>query len=184
MELLDALAATFDHTATIVAGVTPDQLDATTPCSAWDVRALLAHTIGVVTNMGLGVRGEALLGDLNATELEPDLGVQFSTVAGATMAAWRSVGLDAEVDVGAGPMPAMVAASINLLDTAAHSWDIARATGQPSELSADVAVAVMEACRMVVTDEVRSFAGFDAAVPVPADASPTTQLVAFLGRQP
>jgi hypothetical protein len=32
--------------------------------------------------------------------------------------------------------------------------------------------------------DVRTFAGFDPAVPVGADADPTDQLVAFLGRRP
>lgn len=184
MELLDALAATFDHTGSVIAGVRPDQLDAPTPCADWAVRDLLAHTVGVVTNMGCGVRGEELLADVNATNLDADLGAQFRAIAASTLAAWRSSGLDGEVNVGAGPMPAMVGASINLLDTAAHSWDIARATGQPEALSADLAAAVMGACQMVVTDEVRGFAGFSPAVPVGADASPTHQIVAFLGRQP
>ncbi len=184
MELLDALDATFGHTTAVIAAIRPDQLDAPTPCAEWDVRALLAHTLGVVTNMGRGARGEPLLDDVSAMALESDLGAQFAATAAATMAGWRALGPDASVDVGAGPMPAMVAMSINLLDTATHSWDIADATGQPGDLDPEVADRVMEACRMVVTDEVRGFAGFDPAVPVPADASVMTQVVAFLGRRP
>ncbi len=184
MELLDALDATFAHTTAVVAAIGPDQLDGPTSCAEWNVRDLLSHTIGVVTNMGRGAGGEALLGDVNATGLEADLGAQFARTLNETLAAWRAVGPDAMVDVGAGPMPAMVAMSINLLDTATHSWDIAVATGQPSDLAPEVADRVMEACRMVVTDDVRGFAGFDPAVPVPDGASVTTQVAAFLGRQP
>ena len=172
------------NTGSVIAGVRPDQLDAPTPCADWAVRDLLGHTVGVVTNMGCGVRGEALLADVNGTHLEADLGVQFRAVAASTLAAWRDCALDGEVNIGAGPMPAMVGASINLLDTAVHSWDIARATGQPEELSADLAAAVMGACQMVVTDEIRGFAGFNPVVSVGADAPLTHQIVGFLGRQP
>ena len=51
MELLEALTQTFDHTTKIVSGVRADQLDAPTPCEERELRALLAHTIGVVMNM-------------------------------------------------------------------------------------------------------------------------------------
>jgi uncharacterized protein (TIGR03086 family) len=184
MEMLDALSRTFDHGTTVVAGVTPDQLDAPTPCRDWDVRALLAHTVGVVVNIGRGVDGEELLADVNAFPLESDLQAQFRREADRTLAAWTKRGLDGEVDIGAGPMPAEVGLRINLLDTATHTWDLARATGQAADLPAEIAGTVLEVGRGVVTDEVRSFAGFDPAVPVDATASPTDQLAAYLGRQP
>jgi uncharacterized protein (TIGR03086 family) len=184
MELLDALSQTFDHAGVIVAGVKPDQLDEPTPCREWDVRALLAHTVGVVINMGRGAGGEELLADVNSTALESDLGTQFRTEADRTLAAWNARGLDGEVNIGAGPMPAQAGISINLLDTATHSWDIARATGQDTDLPEEVAATVLAAARDIVTDDIRSFAGFDAPVPTAADASTTDQLAAFLGRTP
>jgi uncharacterized protein (TIGR03086 family) len=81
-------------------------------------------------------------------------------------------------------MPAQVGIGINLLDTATHSWDIARATGQDANLPDEVAAAALAECQGIVTDDIRKFAGFDPAVPVTRDANPTDQLVAFLGRQP
>jgi uncharacterized protein (TIGR03086 family) len=184
MELLEALAHTFDHAAEVVAGVRPDQLDHPTPCRDWDVRALVAHTMGVVMNMGRGASGAELLADLNAVELAPDVGAQFREETDRTLAAWVARGPEGEVDVGAGPMPAQIGMGINLLDTATHSWDIARATGQDANLPDDVAVTALAACQGIVTDDIRKFAGFDPAVVGAADASPTEQLVAFLGRQP
>ena len=52
-------------------------------------------------------------------------------------------------------MPGHVYATINLLDTATHTWDLATATGQPAELPEPVASAAMDASRMIVTDELR-----------------------------
>lgn len=92
--------------------------------------------------MGNGARREPLLTDMNALPLADDVATQFRG------------GLDDEVNIGAGPMPVQAAVSINLLDTATHSRDLARATGQNEDL------------------------------PVGNDATATAQLVAFLGRQP
>lgn len=184
MELIDALEQSFAHAGNVVAGVRSEQLGSPTPCSEWDVRALLAHMIGVVTNIGHGVRGEDLLADPNATVVSDDPGTQFATAAAGTLAAWRATGPDAEVNIGAGPMPATIGASINLLDTNAHTWDLARATGQPEALPAAVIAPTMDAAKMVVTPEIRQFAGIEPAIEVGADASPTEQLVAFLGRRP
>ena len=184
MELLDALSQTFDHASKVVGGVQADQLAAPTPCREWDVQQLLSHTMGVVANMGRGARGDALLADINAFPLESDLGAQFRAEADRTLSAWTARGLDGEVDIGAGPMPVNAGLSINLLDTATHSWDVARATGQDPHLPDELAETVLAVCQGVVTDEIRGFAGFDPAVSIASDASPTDRLAAFLGRQP
>lgn len=184
MEQLDALSQTFDHAAKVIAGVGPDQLDAPTPCREWTVRSLLAHTTGVVINMGRGASGRELLPDINAVALDTDVGTQFRAEADRTLAAWKARGLEGEVDIGAGPMPVPAGLGINLLDTATHSWDIARATGQSADLPDELATTVLAVARGIVSDDIRTFAGFDPAVAVAAGASPTDQLVAFLGRRP
>jgi uncharacterized protein (TIGR03086 family) len=184
MDLLEALAQTFDHATKVVAGATDDKLGNPTPCREWDVRAVLTHMTGVVANMGLGASALDLLPDITAYELRDDRVSQFRSEADRTLAAWTERGLSDEVNVGAGPMPVAAAMRINLLDTATHSWDIARATGQGEELPDDLATFVLECCEGIVTDQIRGFAGIDPAVPVTADATPTQRLVAFLGRQP
>ena len=184
MEMLEALSRTFEHTGQVVAGVTPSQLDSPTPCTDWKVRNVLAHMTGVVMNMGLGASGQPLLADVNDTPLAADLGAQFRAEADRTLAAWKAHGLDGMVDIGAGPMPAAAGIGINLLDTATHSWDIARATGGSAELPDDLATFVLEIARGIVSDDIRSFAGIYPAVAIADGASPTDQLVAFLGRRP
>ena len=81
-------------------------------------------------------------------------------------------------------MPAQAGLSIDLLDTATHSWDIARAIGTPAALPDDVAATVLAVSQGFVNDDIRAFAGFDPAVDVGTNAGPTDQLVAFLGRCP
>lgn len=182
METLDALAQTFDHTESVIAGVRPDQMTAATPCAEWDVRSLLTHTVGVVANIGNGVRGGEMF-DPNGIALEDDVARQFRDAAASTLAAWHAVGLDGEANIGAGPMPASMAANINLVDTTTHAWDIARATGQAEEIPGELAGSVLAAAQGFLNDDIRSFAGIGPAIPVGADATPTQALVAFLGRR-
>lgn len=184
MELLDALSQACDHATKVMAGVTPDQLGAPTPCQEWDVRTLAGHIVHVVVNMGRGARGEERLPNLAAIALEPDLSAQFRTAADETLAAWTERGTDGTVDIGAGPMPVAVALGVNVLDTSTHSWDLARATAQAAELPDDLAQTALTVAEGVITDDLRRFAGFDPPITVDAEASPTDRLVAFLGRQP
>lgn len=184
MDLIAALSKTFDHAHSVVGGVNPGHLNNPTPCSEWNVRQLLEHTIGVVDNIGQAVSSGAPPTGPSTAALTGDLAGQFRAAADRTLAAWRSAGLEGETNIGAGPMPRQAAIGINLLDTATHAWDLARATGQPEELPVDVAAMILGICKGVITDEVRGFAGFAPVVAVGADASPTHQLVAFLGRQP
>jgi uncharacterized protein (TIGR03086 family) len=178
MDVVDALDQTFAQTHTVIAGVTPAQYGDRTPCTEWTVRDLLAHIIGVVSGLGAAAAGDAP----PPFELGADPASQFADASSATLAAWRQPGvLDRVVDGGAGPMPGQVYASINLLDTATHTWDLATATGQPAELPEPVALAALDASRMIITDAIRP-GRFAPEQPAPSGASATLQLVAFLGR--
>src|SRR5215207_1292694 len=143
-DLVQSLSQTFDHTAGVLRGVRAEHLDQPTPCPDWDVRALVSHFVGVVVNMGRGARGDTLLAPDEAFTVGDDLADRFRTEADRTPAAWRAQGLEGEVDVGAGPMPAPVAIGVNLVDTSTHTWDVARATGQPADLPDDLATTVLE----------------------------------------
>jgi uncharacterized protein (TIGR03086 family) len=180
MELIDALEQTFHHVQGVIGNVRADQYDDPTPCPDWSVRDLLAHTIGVVAGLGAAAAGNP------STEfvLGTDPAAQFREAATATLAAWRTPGvLDKIVDAGPGPMPGSVLAGINLLDTATHAWDIAAATGQPTQLPTGVAETALGVSRATISAELRP-GRFGPEVPASPEAGPTEQLVAFLGRQP
>jgi uncharacterized protein (TIGR03086 family) len=184
MELTDGLDQAFDHAHKVIGGIRSDQLSDPTPCSEWDVRALLAHTIGVVTNIGARAAGETPAGPPDDFELGDDPALQFRTAADATLAAWRAPGaLDRSLEWGAGPTPGRVLAGINLIDTATHTWDLAQATGQDPAVDESCAQLALDAARVTIVDEIRP-GRFGPAVAVPADARVLDQLVAFLGRQP
>lgn len=180
MDVVDALDETFRHANVVIKGVRPEQQGDKTPCTEWTVHDLLEHMIGVVAGVGSAAAGEAptpfVLGD--------DPVGQFDAASVAALAAWRQPGaLERVIDGGAGPMPGHVLATINLLDTATHTWDLATATGQPQELPAGVATAAEEASRVIVTEELRP-GRFGPQQHAPDAATATEKLVAFLGRTP
>ena len=180
MELVDALEATFAHTHDVIAGVRPDQYDDPTPCREWTVRDLLGHVVGVVTMFGQAGSGE----QTGEFVLAPDPAAQFADAAKVNLAMWRTPGIfEQTLHLPAGPMPGQVYATINLIDTATHTWDLATATGQSAELPADVAAAALDASRQFVGPELRA-GRFADEIPCGADATTTQQLVAFLGRTP
>ena len=180
MDIVDALEQTYGHTAALLANVSPEGLDATTPCEGWTVRDLLAHTIAVVHGLGAAASGATA----PPFELGEDPAAQFAITAEANLAAWRADGvMDRIVNGGPGPMPGRALAGINLLDTATHAWDLAVATGQASDLPPGVAEAALEASRQIISPEIRP-GRFAPEVEATPGASPTEQLAAFLGRHP
>ena len=180
MELVDALARTFQHTQGIIDGVRADQLDDPTPCEAWRVHDLLEHMISVVAGLGSAAAGRPP----EPFELGRDPGAQFDAAATAALDAWRAPGtMERIIEAGPGPMPGQVLAGINLLDTATHAWDLATATGQPAELPDDVALAALDASRTIISADIRP-GRFADEREAPDDATATAQLVAFLGRPP
>ena len=183
-DLVQALDEAFEYAKGVVDGVRPEHLDAPTPCPEWDLRTLLQHMTGVVVDMGRGAAGEELLADRDGYELAEDVGGQFAAEADRTLAAWTSRGLDGQVDVGAGPMPAAAAISVNLVDTSTHAWDVAVASGQDAVMPEGLAATVLGVAEGFVGPELRQAVGIGPPVPVGEDASATDRLVAFMGRRP
>ena len=180
MDLIDSLGQAFQHAHGVIGNVRPDQYTEPTPCEEWTVQDLLTHMIGVVAGLGAAARGEPGA----RFELARDPAAQFQETATSTLAAWSTPGaLDRTVDGGPGPMPGRVLAGINLLDTATHTWDLATATGQSPTLPDGVATVALEVSRATISPEVRT-GRFGPEVAAPANAGPTEQLVAFLGRTP
>ncbi|PRY57100.1 uncharacterized protein (TIGR03086 family) [Knoellia remsis] len=68
-------------------------------------------------------------------------------------------------------------------DVFMHTWDLARATGQPDRLDADFARRLLEG--MESYDEaLRASGQYGPRIPVPEDADVTDRLMGFIGRDP
>lgn len=69
--------------------------------------------------------------------------------------------------------------------TFTRGWDLAKATGQPTDLDREMASELLQEARMMAPDEFRrpdGVAPFGSIVVTPESASPANQLAAFLGR--
>ena len=191
MDLLPAFERAVASTAEIVKATPADMLDVPTPCSEWDVRALLNHVIGTLW------LAEALFGDqhprypmapgsLPPAELAGgDPAAAYAEAATAALAAATAGDALTRLHVTPlGEMPGPGLAGFTTLDILVHGWDLAKATGQPADLDGRLAAHVLGfAGQVLATPESRA-ARIGPAVPVAADVPVTHRLVAFLGRQP
>ena len=188
METLKMLDGAFDATGRVIARVGGHQLDARTPCAEWDVRALINHTTSVVARMRFtAARAAATPGLEDEDFVGTNPAATFQRVAAATLAAWSEPGaLDGSCVLPNGAeLPADMAARVNVVDTLVHGWDLATATGQDATIDPALADTALDFCQAFVTDQLRAPDGpFRPAVAPPPGASPTEELVAFLGRQP
>jgi uncharacterized protein (TIGR03086 family) len=190
MEQLTAFEYAVASTAEVIKGTLPSQAGAPTPCTEWDVRALLSHVIGTLwLAEGLftdqAPRYPMAPGGLPPADLGSDDPV--ATYAEAAAAALAAAGAgDALIRMHATPlgeMPGAVLAGFTTLDIAVHGWDLARATGQPADLDGRLAAHVLAFAEQALTPATRA-PRIGPARSVPADALVTQRLVAFLGRQP
>jgi uncharacterized protein (TIGR03086 family) len=179
VDVLDQLSATFDMADDVVDGIAPDHLDLPTPCAEWNVGRLLGHMIGVLDAFAAREPNPAAV-----APLDDDVSAQFAASAAAALAAWRAPGaLDGSVArPGRPPLPWSVFAGINVVDTFAHAWDLAQATGQPAKIDEDLAVHCLDLARQVVPDAARPIVGFAPERVVDPTRSPSDKLAAFLGR--
>jgi uncharacterized protein (TIGR03086 family) len=105
--------------------------------------------------------------------------------ANALSAAWSDPAvLDTTVHLPFGDFPGAVALGIHIVEAIVHCWDLATATGQPTEIDPDLYEAAWQHCKDI--DD--SFRGpgrpFGPAVTARAGATDTSRLMAWLGRQP
>lgn len=186
----DTLAAAFASTRAVLANVTADQYDNKTPCASWDVRALVNHIVGGSHWFAATARGEAP--QAGATDA-PDFTVgdplaAFDEGITASLAAFADPDLAAKiVKLPFGEMPGAAFMQIAATDTFTHGWDLARATGQDSDLDPELAAQLLAGARRAVPDSFRGpdpTSPFGPAVDVPESAPAADHLAGFLGRRP
>jgi uncharacterized protein (TIGR03086 family) len=159
--------------------LTPDQLDAPTPCAAFTVRGVLEHMIAGGTLFTAAFRGEA----------PPDAFPDGDPIAEfpKTMAALRDAiqsdgALERTIDAPFGQVPGEMFARFVAMDGLVHGWDIATATGQSYDPPEALVEEVDGFARQAIADGMRDGDTFGAAVEPPPDATAMERLAAFTGR--
>ncbi len=181
-DLLAALDRAIAGTDRLIARIKADQWSAPTPCTEWDVRALVTHVTSSMLNFAALVRGEPRP-DGTADHQTDDPVAAYRSAAAAMCAAFGAPGaLDRIYPSPIGPVPGSVLVHLRITELLVHGWDLARATGQPADLPADVAEGELTLWRAQFTDGLPAGLPFAPARPVTVHAPAIDHLAAFLGR--
>ena len=189
----------------LVAGVDTGELSRPTPCAEFDVRMLMTH-VGVVLDkiIGFATDHRDLYRDheLSPAEMRAaaeELARERIDGRGASELAewvraqtararevWTDAVLDTPIQLGWGPvLPGRVVTAIYLMEVLSHAWDLATATGQPSEAPGGLGHAGLAAARAGLPAEPRGIEHgipFGPVVESAPDAGPTEQMVNWTGR--
>ena len=176
-----------DAAARTVANVDAGQFGGPTPCTDWDVRALLNHLI-LWTSYSLEKRahGESVSEELMATDFaaQPDFALRYRAQLDRALGAWADpAAWSRKLDVMGSPTPASDVAALNIAEMILHGWDLAVATGQQYTVTEPAATAALEAIG-ANAELFRQYQGFAEQVPVPDGAPVLDQALALSGRDP
>jgi uncharacterized protein (TIGR03086 family) len=184
----DGLAQGFASTAGVLAGVEAQQLDGATPCASWKVREVINHVVGGTTYFAVTAEtGEAPAGGETTDFCAGDYVTEFNKGAARAVKAFEADGvMERTLKLPFAELPGAVFVNIATIDTFTHGWDLARATGQSTDLDPELAASLLVFAQAFLSDGLRGSDGaapFGAQVEAPAGAGAADQLAAFLGRQ-
>lgn len=174
-------------TRAVLANVTPDQYDLATPCASWDVRTLINHIVGGTHYFAASVNdGKAPTNAPSTDFTQGDLMAAYDDGIKAAVAAFGAPGALAKtVEMPFGTFPVAAFMGLATTDQFTHGWDLARATGQSTDLDAGLAEQLLTGAKATIPDQFRGPDGqapFGAVHEAGSDAAPADQLAAFLGR--
>jgi uncharacterized protein (TIGR03086 family) len=166
--------------------VSDEQWAAWTPCSEWDVTALVDHLIDehvwlppLMSGQGLDAAGKIV--EAAKRNLDPDRAAAWDAVA---LASSRSVdepgALDRQVELSRGPSPALEYVGEMIVDLVVHGWDLGRAIGVDDPLPGELIEFAMPLAQAVSG----TAPYFAASVDPPEDATDEERLMALTGRRP
>src|SRR5215207_6540598 len=185
----DAFESAINATEKIVAA-SPGHFDDPTPCTEWDVRALLNHIVGAIWLWeGLLLDREPRVavppGGLPDTDvLGDDPASAYREAATAALAAARVDGVLAQPHpTPMGEMTGEMLAGFTTLDVIVHGWDLATAIGQPVAFDPEIVERVFGLALQAIPEHGRP-PMIAAPVSVPAESPLIDRLVAYLGRTP
>ena len=182
---VDVLRHTQGIAAEVLANVADDQLDGATPCASWNVAQLIDHLVGAQHWSRCAVEGSEL-SETGQGSAQGDFRATYAAAAEACAAAFAEDGaLERTVNPGFGDMPAAALLGLSITDTFTHAWDLAKATGQSTDLDPALASHLLGASRQSIQESFRGPEGapFGPEQAAAADAPAADQLAAFLGRR-
>ncbi|GAA0508559.1 TIGR03086 family metal-binding protein [Saccharopolyspora thermophila] len=182
MQINNAAERGLELFGSVVRGVPGDQWGVATPCAGWDARDLVGHVVGVLEIGVSAIRGGSLGGSLSPVSVGDDPVGAWERTAAVFRSEVADADLDAVRETALGAQPLSFALTFPTFDLFLHSWDLGRATGQEVRIPDDVVSWIDGFLRQLPPERLRSPNTFGPEQPAPADADPTTRLMAFLGR--
>jgi uncharacterized protein (TIGR03086 family) len=180
------LERAFASTRQVLVAVRPDQMTLPTPCASWDVRALVNHVVAgpyyFAECVNAGTHPERVPVDYTAG----DVVSSYDEGVGRVVAAFAAPGAaERMITLPFGTLPGAVFMGIASTDGFGHGWDLARATGQSTDLDAALAAELLEQIQASLPDAFRGADGqapFGPRTEAPDVATAADTLAAFLGR--
>jgi len=178
------LESAIASTRSVLENVSAEQLEGSTPCASWDVSALINHVVG-----GQHFFRAAAEGQPPSTEevdfASGDFVAAFDEAAAGAVAAFQAEGvMEKTLTLPFGEMPGAAFMGLAATDCFQHGWDLARATGQSTDLAPELAAGLLQQSRMGISEDFRGPEGapFGPEQQAPDGAPSADQLAAFLGR--
>jgi uncharacterized protein (TIGR03086 family) len=175
--------------AALVAGVGPDQWQDGTPCSQWDVRALVHHLLyeqrwvgPLFEGLTIAQVGDRFEGDLMGGDASAWPGLLASAFEQAHAAVAQPGALERTVHLSFGDASGQEYAVQLTTDLAIHGWDLARATGQDDALDPG-AVAVLLPWAEANAEFLAESGMFGSRVDTGPGAPDDVRLLGLLGRR-
>lgn len=177
MDPLTAHRRAQDAFSAVLSQVPADQIRAQTPCSEWTVRDVVAHIVSGNYRIA-GSEPPSIPDDLAGLI---DAHTRSADVAQSAFAAPGA--LEKPVKFPFGEVPGAVAVGMRARDALAHAWDLAKATGQPTDIDPELASDMLESSRQTLTPAQRGPGRpFDLEQPCEVGRPPADRFAAFLGR--
>lgn len=177
------LARAFASTRNVLEGMKDVDLDGTTPCSSWKVRDLVNHIVG-----GARLFGEAAETGSADMPGEEDycsgdiLGTYDAAVTRAIAAFGAPGAQEKTLKLPSGEFPGSVLMGMATNDVFTHGWDLAKATGQSTDLDPELAEQLLAAGSIPDAFRGPEPMPFGPAQDAPAGATAADRHAAYMGR--
>jgi uncharacterized protein (TIGR03086 family) len=170
-----------------VRAVRREQWHNPTPCTEWDVRALVNHVVTEQLWAPLLLEGATVedIGDrFDGDQLGDDPVAAWASAAAAAREAFAAPGaLRRSVELSYGRRPAQGYCQEMTTDLTVHAWDLARGIEADERLDPELASDVLAFIEPQI-DQLAASGLFTPPVAVSDDADAQTRLLALLGRRP
>jgi uncharacterized protein (TIGR03086 family) len=183
---VETLQRAFASTEGVLTNVSADQLDLPTPCVSWKVRDVVNHIVEGTTFFSVTAETGTAPPLSDADHTAGDFKAEFRKGADRAVAAFSAPGaMDKIMKLPFGEFPGSVFVLVAANDVFTHGWDLAKATGQSTDLDPVIAKPLLEAAQLI-PEEFRgpdSQAPFGPKVDVPPSATAADKLAGFMGRR-